>query len=173
MVLLGVIYLYPSILGHLWMYGVALIGRNWETFWFALLSQAFNVLFLHVVESPHISRCYSKRREAAALELQFRKGAAKVVSTPIVQHLTSAIKMRAKMERERLRDKATRRRMEWSRQASKMKLKVLHARQESKAALKRAAEDVRRWNRYEHGLYDKVVLSLQRMMGEGSLGYSS
>ncbi|GJQ14900.1 hypothetical protein GpartN1_g6691.t1 [Galdieria partita] len=152
------------ILGHLWMYGVALMGRNWETFWFALLSQAFNVLFLHVVESPHISRCYSKRREAAALELQFRKGAAKVVSTPIVQHLTSAIKMRAKEEREKIRDKARRRRLEWSRQATKMKLKVLYARQESKAVLKKAAEDVLRWNRYQNGLYTKVVWSLQRMM---------
>ncbi|GJD09446.1 Phosphatidylethanolamine N-methyltransferase [Galdieria sulphuraria] len=152
------------ILGHLWMYGMAVMGRNWETFWFALLSQAFNVLFLHVVESPHIGRCYSKRREAAALELQFRKGAAKVVSTPLVQHLTSAIKMRAKKEREKIRDKARRRRMEWSHQATRMKMKVLYARQESKAALRKAAEDVRRWN--QQGLYTKVVWSLQRMMGE-------
>jgi len=160
------------ILGHLWMYGMAWMGRNWETFWVALLSQAFNVLFLHVVESPHISRCYSKRRQAAALELSFRRGAAKVVSAPLVQHLTSAIQMRARREREKIRDKTRRRRLEWSRQATKMKLKVLYARQESKAALKKAAEDVRRWNRYQHGLYSKVVWSLQRILtttiGEGS-----
>eukprot|EP00871_Galdieria_phlegrea_P000925 jgi/Galph1/1833/GphlegSOOS_G512.1 len=156
------------ILGHLWMYGVAMIGRNWEIFWLAILCQASNVLFLHLVESPHINRCYSQRREAAALEVKFRRGAARVASAPLVRNLTTALKLRAKKERERIRDRARKRRIELSHQATKMKLKVLYARQESKAALKRAADDVRRWNRliHQHELYTKIVESLQRMIGE-------
>lgn len=47
--------------GYAGQYGLALIAQSWEVFFVALVSHILNILFLNLVEIPHMEKLYSER----------------------------------------------------------------------------------------------------------------
>jgi phosphatidylethanolamine N-methyltransferase len=58
------------IIGYAGLHGVALVCRSWRVFIVALIAQALNIVFVNVVEVPHMNKLYEQQglRKAAPLE---------------------------------------------------------------------------------------------------------
>ncbi|KAK4529209.1 hypothetical protein CCYA_CCYA01G0066 [Cyanidiococcus yangmingshanensis] len=91
------------VLGYLWMYGLSLAAASWRAFWFALCSQVLHVLFLVLVEVPHMNRTYGPHcRRAAALELLLRRQVQRIREQPLVREVKYKVEARMDELRERL-----------------------------------------------------------------------
>jgi phosphatidylethanolamine N-methyltransferase len=91
------------VLGYLWMYGLSLATESWRAFWFAVCSQALHVLFLVLVEVPHMHRTYGPHcRRAAALELLLRRQVQRIRDQPLLREVTCKVEARVDELRGRL-----------------------------------------------------------------------
>ena len=92
------------VLGYLWQYGLSLAAASWRCFWFALCSQALHILFLILVEVPHMNRTYGCHcRHAAALELLVRRQVRRIREQPLVKEMACKVEARVDELRDRLR----------------------------------------------------------------------
>jgi len=65
-----------AVTGYAGQYGLALMAQSWEIFAVALVSHGLNILFLHLVEAPHMARLYSSKE--VRLESPFPKALKKM-----------------------------------------------------------------------------------------------
>lgn len=92
------------VLGYLWLYGLSLATASWLSFWVALCSQALHVLFLVIVEVPHMNRMYGLQcRQAAALELLMRRHVRRIGEQSLVREVRTrmehrVVRVRSKVE---------------------------------------------------------------------------
>jgi phosphatidylethanolamine N-methyltransferase len=95
------------VLGYLWMYGLSLAAASWRAFWFTLCSQVLHVLFLVLVEVPHMNRTYGPNcRRAAGLELLLRRQVRRIREQPLVREVKCKVEARMDELRERLLHKS-------------------------------------------------------------------
>jgi phosphatidylethanolamine N-methyltransferase len=86
-----------SIVSYAGLYGLALMSRSWTIFMLAAFSQILNLVFLYVVEKPHMSRLYQQSVRAKA-----------PLSEKIKEKIISALPNPVKQNQDNLRSKARR-----------------------------------------------------------------
>jgi hypothetical protein len=69
-------------LGHFWMYAVALLCSSWELFVVGFVAQSAHVVFLQLVEKPHLKAMYKAkvRPHSTAIEGAIKRNLSGLIS---------------------------------------------------------------------------------------------
>lgn len=93
--------------GYAGQYGLALMAQSWPIFFLALGSHVLNILFLNLVEIPHMNKLYSQKEMRT--EAPFPKALKRIqdsVIPPALQKAQGKIERNIKTEVHRIRTKA-------------------------------------------------------------------
>jgi len=82
-------------LGYCGHYGVSLFSGSWFVFFVAVITQIANLVFIQLVEIPHMSKTYSNRRSQIALRRAVVDQFDKVASIPAVERATKPLREQA------------------------------------------------------------------------------
>ena len=96
-----------AVTGYAGQYGLALMAQSWPIFFLALGSHVLNILFLNLVEIPHMNKLYSKKEMRT--EAPFPKALKRIqdsVIPPALQKAQGKIERNIKTEVQRIRTKA-------------------------------------------------------------------
>lgn len=69
-------------IGHIWMYAVAIICSSWELFMVGVAAQVAHIIFLQLVEKPHLRALYSHkvRRHSTAVGKALSEAAGEILN---------------------------------------------------------------------------------------------